>query len=57
MKKEDSMKAVIKVGGKQVLASLGSTIYVEKINGNVGDTVRFNEVQTKRQSKSSYSWT
>ena len=38
------MKAVIKVGGKQVLASLGSTIYVEKINGNVGDTVRFNEV-------------
>lgn len=44
MKKEDSMKAVIKVGGKQVLASLGSTIYVEKINGNVGDTVRFNEV-------------
>ncbi len=38
------MKAVIKVGGKQVLASLGDTIYVEKINGNVGDTVRFNEV-------------
>ena len=38
------MKAVIKVGGKQVLASLGDTIYVEKINGNVGDVVRFNEV-------------
>ena len=38
------MKAVIKVGGKQVLASLGDNIYVEKINGNVGDTVRFNEV-------------
>lgn len=38
------MKAVIKVGGKQVLASLGDTIYVEKLNGEVGDTVRFNEV-------------
>ena len=38
------MKAVIKVGGKQVVASLGDTIHVEKINGNVGDTVRFNEV-------------
>ena len=38
------MKAVIKVGGKQHLASLGESIYVEKINGNVGDTVRFNEV-------------
>ena len=38
------MKAVIKVGGKQHLASLGESIYVEKINGNVGDTVKFNEV-------------
>ena len=38
------MKAVIKVGGKQVLASLGDVIYIEKINGNVGDTVRFNEI-------------
>jgi large subunit ribosomal protein L21 len=38
------MNAVIKVGGKQVLASEGETIYVEKINGNVGDTVKFNEV-------------
>ena len=38
------MKAVIKVGGKQVLASLGDSIYVEKIHGNVGDTVIFNEV-------------
>ena len=38
------MKAVIKVGGKQVLATEGESIYVEKINGNVGDTVKFNEV-------------
>ena len=38
------MKAVIKVGGKQVLANEGSVIYVEKLNGNVGDTVKFNEV-------------
>lgn len=44
MKKGGFMKAVIKVGGKQVLASLGDSIYVEKINGNVGDTVIFNEV-------------
>jgi len=38
------MKAVIKVGGKQVLATEGESIYVEKINGNLGDTVKFNEV-------------
>lgn len=38
------MKAVIKVGGKQVLATEGESIYVEKINGSVGDTVKFNEV-------------
>ena len=38
------MKAVIKVGGKQVLASVGDVIYVEKINAEVGETVRFNEV-------------
>ncbi len=38
------MKAVIKVGGKQVIASVGDTIFVEKVNAPVGETVRFNEV-------------
>ena len=38
------MKAVIKVGGKQVIASVGDTIYVEKVNAEVGETVKFNEV-------------
>ena len=38
------MKAVIMTGGKQYYVTEGDTIYVEKINGNVGDTVRFNEV-------------
>ncbi len=38
------MKAVFKVGGKQTIASVGDTIYVEKLNGEAGDTVKFNEV-------------
>ena len=38
------MKAVIKVGGKQVLVSENDVIYVEKIDAEVGETVRFNEV-------------
>jgi len=38
------MKAVFKVGGKQTIASVGDSIYVEKLNGEPGDTVKFNEV-------------
>lgn len=38
------MKAVIKVGGKQHLVSVGDAIYTEKLDGNQGDTVKFNEV-------------
>ncbi len=38
------MKAVIKIGGKQVLVSENDVIYVEKINAEVGQTVKFNEV-------------
>ena len=38
------MKAVFKVGGKQTIASVGDAIYVEKLNGEPGDTVKFNEV-------------
>lgn len=38
------MKAVIKTGGKQYLVEEGSIIYVEKLNGNDGDEVIFDEV-------------
>ena len=38
------MKAVIKTGGKQYLVEEGSVIYVEKLEGNAGDAVTFNEV-------------
>lgn len=38
------MKAVIKVGGKQHLVSVGDAIYTEKLDGNQGDIVKFNEV-------------
>ncbi len=38
------MKAVIKVGGKQVLVSENDVIYVEKLNANPGETIKFNEV-------------
>ena len=38
------MKAVIKTGGKQYLVEEGSVIYVEKLEGNVGDNVTFDEV-------------
>ena len=38
------MKAVIKTGGKQYYVEEGDIIYVEKLNGNVGDKVVFNEI-------------
>ncbi len=38
------MKAVIATGGKQYLVSEGSIIYVEKLNGEVGSKVTFDEV-------------
>lgn len=38
------MKAVIKTGGKQYYVNEGSLIYVEKLDGNIGDTVTFDEV-------------
>ena len=38
------MKAVIKTGGKQYLVEEGSVIYVEKLEGNAGDSVTFDEV-------------
>lgn len=38
------MKAVIKTGGKQYYVSEGDIIYVEKLDGEQGDKVIFNEV-------------
>ena len=38
------MKAVIKTGGKQYYVAEGSLIFVEKLDGNVGDKVTFDEV-------------
>ena len=38
------MNAVIKTGGKQYRVSEGSVIFVEKIDGNEGDKVVFDEV-------------
>ncbi len=38
------MKAVIKTGGKQYYVTEGDMIYVEKLDGEAGDKVIFNEV-------------
>ena len=38
------MYAVIKTGGKQYRVSQGDTLRVEKLLGNVGDTVKLSEV-------------
>jgi large subunit ribosomal protein L21 len=38
------MKAVIKTGGKQYYVTEGDMIYVEKLDGEAGDKVVFNEV-------------
>ena len=38
------MKAVIKTGGKQYYVEEGSIIYVEKLTGQEGDKVTFDEV-------------
>lgn len=38
------MKAIIKTGGKQYYVSEKEVIYVEKLNGNDGDKVVFDEV-------------
>jgi len=38
------MKAVVKVGGKQYYVTEGCEIFVEKLNGNEGDVVNFDQV-------------
>lgn len=38
------MKAIFITGGKQYYVSEGDTIYVEKLNAEAGQTVKFDEV-------------
>ncbi|AWX69176.1 50S ribosomal protein L21 [[Mycoplasma] anseris] len=38
------MFAIIETGGKQILVKAGDTIFIEKIEGNEGDTVVFDKV-------------
>ncbi len=38
------MKAIVKTGGKQYLVEKDTEIYIEKLAGNPGDKVDFNEV-------------
>lgn len=38
------MKAVIKNGGKQYMVSVGDVVYLEKMDGAIGDKVTFDEV-------------
>ena len=38
------MYAVIVTGGKQLKVEVGSTIYVEKLKGEKGDSVKFDKV-------------
>lgn len=38
------MYAIIETGGKQYMAKVGDTLYVEKLNANEGDIVTLNAV-------------
>jgi len=40
----DSSYAVIRTGGKQYQVSTGTLLRIEKINGNVGDSIELNDV-------------
>ena len=38
------MYAIVRTGGKQYQVTSGDQLRVEKLNGNVGDTVELNDV-------------
>ncbi|ENY68820.1 50S ribosomal protein L21 [Metamycoplasma auris 15026] len=38
------MFAIIETGGKQLIVKKGDVIFIEKIEGNVGDIVTFNKI-------------
>lgn len=42
--------AIIQTGGKQYFAIEGKTLAIEKISGNTGDEIIFNEVLLKRHN-------
>jgi len=42
--KDTHMFAVIKTGGKQYKVASGDILRIEKVTGNTGDTVQFNEI-------------
>jgi large subunit ribosomal protein L21 len=44
MKKEDTMFAVLKTGGKQYRVTSGDVLRVEKIAAETGDKIQFNEI-------------
>ena len=48
--------ALFKTGGKQYQAIPGKTISIEKINGNAGDTIFFEEVMFKKSDKDKFEF-
>jgi large subunit ribosomal protein L21 len=47
--------AIIRTGGKQYRVSPGETISVQKVGGNVGDTITFEDVIFRASGKSTGS--
>ncbi len=46
--------AIFKTGGKQYQGIEGKTVAIEKLDGNVGDTVTFSEVLFRKAGAESY---
>ena len=48
--------AIFQTGGKQYFAIPGKTIAVEKLEGNVGDTLEFSEVLFRKKGENQYEF-
>lgn len=48
--------AIFQTGGKQYQAIPGKTVAVEKVDGNVGDTVEFSEVLFRKNGEDSFEF-
>ena len=46
--------AIFQTGGKQYQAIPGKTLAIEKIQGNEGDTIQFNEVLFRKKTTDSF---
>jgi len=46
--------AIFQAGGKQYQAIPGKTVVIEKIDGNVGDTIEFDTVLFRKRSEKSF---